>query len=450
MLIKRTTLQVPDRQRTTVDPKALLDLKDSILSIGLLHAPVVREAPTGGYILVAGGRRLRAIDSIADDHGIFLHSGEPIDPGTVPVTLLTLDSMADILSAELEENIIREDLSWQDRDRALVAIHTLRLEQNPTQTQKDTAEELASAGQVGGAKSPVRISQLIREASIVAPNLDDPAIRNARTHSEAVSLVLQRQADAVNAELIRRRKAKKRDDPIKLIHGDSYAILPTLLDACADLILTDPPYGIDAGARGFRGRTVHHHNYADTPELAQRAIQLCLIEGWRLAKPIANIFLFCDIDHFFFFRDQASTMGWTPFRTPLIWRKSMSEGLAPWGRNGPRRTYECIFFATKGERGLVASPVDVLEVKRVHRSERIFGAQKPLDLMSQLIECSTIPGDTVLDPFLGSGSSLAAARRLNRNGIGIEMDKATFDLATSFIFEDEVEASPAPPPSDVA
>jgi len=88
----------------------------------------------------------------------------------------------------------------------------------------------------------------------------------------------------------------------------------------------------------------------------------------------ANLFLFTDIDLWPWLFERAEKAGWSPFRTPIIWAKSDSEGLAPWGREGFRRTYELIFYATKGGRGLVRPPVDILRYNRVPRSERDYGA----------------------------------------------------------------------------
>lgn len=55
--------------------------------------------------------------------------------------------------------------------------------------------------------------------------------------------------------------------------------------------------------------------------------------------------------------------------------------------------------------------------------------QKPLNLMEELIDILSIEGQTVLDPFMGSGSTGVACKNLNRNFIGIELDKAYFDIA---------------------
>jgi len=208
------------------------------------------------------------------------------------------------------------------------------------------------------------------------------------------------------------------------------------------LIIADPPYGQDMDSGGLRSRTVEHHNYADTPEVAKAILQTILTEGFRVCKPRANLFMFGDVDLFSFFKQACQAMGWKPFRTPIIWQKSESEGLAPWGGEGFRRTYEMIFFATKGGRGLLQSPVDILSEKRVSRATRRYGPEKPVGLMEQLINCSTMPGDFVLDPCCGAGSTLIAARHLKRKALGIELDQSAFHMATIAAERDPVDTEP--------
>ncbi len=55
--------------------------------------------------------------------------------------------------------------------------------------------------------------------------------------------------------------------------------------------------------------------------------------------------------------------------------------------------------------------------------------QKPVGILKPLVEAFSRPGDTVLDPFCGSGSTLVAARELERNYIGIELDPAHYRTA---------------------
>lgn len=453
MFIPLTSIKVAERQRTTFDAQKLNDLRASLRKRGRLFNAIIVEPYEPGddeprtwrYSLVCGERRCRAMTTMHEEGVSIRFENENIPAGAIAATVISDFTLVERLRTEFDENTAREDLSWQDRDRALFIMHQHETTRNPEATVTQTAERIvAQSGGVGAATSVNRVRNVVAQAIVVAQHLDDPTIAKARNSNEAYALIMKREEDAINAELTRRKTAivaSSVGPTISIRQGDAFAILPTLADASFDLILTDPPYGVGAGAQGFRDRTVFHHNYDDSPERGLECIKFLLTQGWRIAKPTACLFIFGHPNNWDFFRQQAASMGWKPFVVPLIWRKSLSEGLAPWGRGGFRRTYEAIFFAIKGARGLVSSPTDVLEVKRVHRSERIYGAQKPLDLLIQLVEASTLPGDSVLDPFAGSGSTLAAAKRTSRVGLGIELDPAVVDTATSFIFKGEAEDS---------
>jgi site-specific DNA-methyltransferase (adenine-specific) len=225
------------------------------------------------------------------------------------------------------------------------------------------------------------------------------------------------------------------DNSIEVRNGDLTKILPVLEPGTYDLIVADPPYGLGADQAGFRARTAVHHNYVDTPEVARILALAILTEGFRICKPRANIFLFCDIDLFDWLKRTAGAMGWVPFRRPLIWIKSESEGMAPWGGSGPRVTTEFIFYATKGQRGLISAPTDVFTVRRVSRTERVHAAEKPVELIKELVKYSTLPGDAVLDPCCGSGSTLLACKELKRRALGIEKDEDYYNVALANLHE---------------
>ncbi len=424
-----TSIEIRERQRD-LDANHAASLEDSILTKGLLHAPVIAIDPiTKVSFLVAGRHRLAAITSLHAKKKQFFYNGLPVPLAEAPFVSLADLSPADLLEAELHENIIRSELSWQDKARALATIHEMRLKENPLHTFTSTAKELVEKG----ASSSVRdLRRDVRNATILATNLHRPSVAKARNATEALGILMKEEVASLEAVSIRRRQATmaaSAEQHIKVIHGDLTIVMPSLDEGSIDLIIADLPYGIDADKGGFRSRTVEHHNYEDSPEIAQALIQAVLTEGFRVCKPRANLFIFGDVDLFPFFKRAASNMGWKPFRTPIIWRKSESEGLAPWGREGFRRTYELIFFATKGQRGLLQSPTDILDERRVGRSVRRYGPEKPIGLMEQLIECSTMPGDLILDPCCGAGSTLAAARRLKRKAIGIELNEGAYNLA---------------------
>lgn len=72
---------------------------------------------------------------------------------------------------------------------------------------------------------------------------------------------------------------------------------------------------------------------------------------------------------------------------------------------------------------------NIIKIKSLKSDKGLHPTQKPVELMKILIDLTTIEGQTVLDPFCGSGSTLLAAKQLNRNYIGIEINKEYFDIA---------------------
>lgn len=430
-IIPLDEILVQPRQRTSVPDKHIEELKASILEIGLLHPPVCwYNNEASKWELVAGECRLSAIKLLAREERAFTCGSDEVPPGFAPITgVLELLAPEDKrFEAELDENLRRKPLDWKDEARALAKLHDMRKRQNPEQTRIDTARELSSLSGL----SPDYNVQKIREAEIVSAEIvrGNKAVIEARNQTEAISLIYRQQEDKIRGIIARRRMATlKGPVPISVHHGDLAIVLPSLEASIFDLILADPPYGIGADSAGYRARTVHHHNYEDSPAAAQALAEVIITEAFRVAKPRANLLMFFDIRHWDFLQKAAKRMGWAVFPRPLIWRKSESEGLAPWGSQGPRITSEFILYATKGQRGMTASPIDIFDFKRVPRTERLHAAEKPVELLKKLIEVCTLPGDHICDPCCGSGSSLIAAREAKRTALGIEKDEHYFQLA---------------------
>jgi site-specific DNA-methyltransferase (adenine-specific) len=432
-IIKRTQLAIPTRQRREITKAGVEDLKQSILVNTLLHAPVVQPQKEGTYILVAGERRTRAIDAIAARGLTFIYNRTMIPPGDLPVVFLD-EACNDIQRQEVElaENVDRVELPWQDRVAALAYIHNMRKTTNPEQTIVDTARAIITENTTelsgpGGGTAESTMIRSVRQASIINEHLSNPEIAKARNATEAFNLIVANEQRAFEAELIRR--GQRKTVTVEVRHGDLFTILPKLESGIFDTILADPPYGIGVDSGGFRQRSPIHHNYEDTPDVARNIISIILAEGFRITRPRANLFIFCDIDQFGWLKDSAARSGWEPFRTPITWQKSDSEGMAPWGREGFRRTTEWIFFARKGQKGLIHSPIDVLRHNRVARDEREYGPEKPVALLKEILGASTLPGDYVLDPCCGSGSTLEAALALNMRALGIEIDEKAYNIA---------------------
>jgi DNA modification methylase len=118
---------------------------------------------------------------------------------------------------------------------------------------------------------------------------------------------------------------------------------------------------------------------------------------------------------------------WTVFPTPLIWDKA--NGMLPFPEHGPRRTYEAILYAWRGDRKTLCIKSDVIRVSPVHDLK--VGAQKPVALYLDLLSRSARPGDSVLDCFGGSGPILVAANRMRLAATYIERNEDAYNIALS-------------------
>lgn len=414
------TITVGERQRKEMKPKELAELKKGILTKGLMHPPVLRQTAEG-LCLLAGERRLRAMTELHEEGYVFTYEGMPVPLFTVPYTLATDLSPDDLLEAELEENLLRSNLTWLEESEARKAIHDLRKKQNPGQTLSDTAREISTKlGEAKGA-SIGHQRQELATAILVAENKHNPRVANARSKREAVAVLLDESETifkASNSAL----NLKQQNSAHKLINGDLFLELPKLAANSVDTIICDPPYGINADKMG-KGE---FHLYDDSPKAALAVCEFVLQEGFRITRPRALLFMFCDFEHFVHLRDYAARMAWTPWRSPITWIKG-TDGHAPWGKAGFIRTTETILFASKGQKELCApGGPDHLLFKRTSRGARTHSAEKPVDLLKHLLSITTLPGETVLDPCCGSGAILAAAQANNVKSVCIEKDESYY------------------------
>ena len=195
--------------------------------------------------------------------------------------------------------------------------------------------------------------------------------------------------------------------------ADSLEYLPMLPDARVDLVLTDPPFGQQELIHSGYGRSELGHRYIsgdqDLSWLTPMTRQL-----WRVLGPRGWLVSFVQwrtLDQFL----QAYKSTGFEVKTVGVWAKAnggLGEGLV--------EGYENIIFARKPgarERGY---RTNVFTHVRPGRQEHPHW--KPEGLLEEIITLLTEEGATVLDPFLGSGSTLLACRRTRRNGIGIEID----------------------------
>lgn len=417
----------PNRQRTEVPDEHIGELLGSIFNplIGLLNAPVVEELPDGTFALVAGECRLRTIKLGYTLGKTFHYHGEYITSGMVPV--VTRGELDELTRREIEyaENAVREDLSWQDNAKAIAALHELRSMQaaarGETQTLKQTAQEIYKTSE------PVN-SGKVSDSVLIAKHLDNPAVAKATNLKEAKK-ILVREDERKRREVLAAVVGKQSlTDRFQVYNEDCLAWMARQPAGQFDVILTDPPYGMNADEFGdAAGKIIGiEHRYQDSEAHMKELLTAAIPEFFRLAKPEAHLYLWCDIDYFGWLKEQCAAAGWWVHRTPLINVKPAG-GRVPWPEHGPRRSYELCLYAVKGKRRVTNILPDVFS-SGLTEGNLGHGAQKPVEAFVELLKRSTRPGDLVLDAFAGTGTILPAAHLVGCSAVAVELDPSAYGI----------------------
>lgn len=415
-------VHIPERQRKEMPPRHIQELKSSILTKGLMHAPLFSQGVEGTLSLIAGGCRFASMRELHEDGLLFRYDGKPVPAGQIPYSLIGDLTPADLAEAELEENVIRAQLEWNEASEARVMIHKLRLLQAEnagaeTPTLSSTAEHVAEkSGKSQGAELIT-----LQRALAVSEHKDNPRVKAAKSLREAHRVVMDMTQAGFRQRLYKLGSIKTEHT---LLQGDCLEVLKTLPESTFDLILGDPPYGIKADEM----KKTAKHFYDDSPENALTVTKAIITEGFRLLKPRGHIILFCDFEHFKELRDHGARQGYSLWRTPVIWHKG-DEGHSPLGRGGFIRTYEIFLVLIKGQKEFKGATPDVKSFKRAARSDRVHAAEKPVELLSHLISLTCEPGDCVLDPTCGSGPIFEASTAQRVQATGIEIDPEYHALA---------------------
>jgi DNA modification methylase len=229
------------------------------------------------------------------------------------------------------------------------------------------------------------------------------------------------------------------DDLVTLYHGDCREILPGLTSGSVNAVITDPPYNVTE-INGRDGTTVGKVKRADgsyrqvtknfgewdrafsPAELLAESARLLVERGGFLAFTSDRLL-----------GDYIKGSPLHHMRT-LVWRKtnpapqfpgnyqSACEWIVWQGRGGP---------PTFNGGGAVPNVFDVAKP-----SSKMHDCQKPDGLMARLVSLHTNPGDLILDPFAGSGTTLRAAKDEGRRAIGIEVDEAHCETIASRLAQD--------------
>lgn len=453
--INLITVKRDSRQRRKLEPDP--SLQSSIRRVGLINAVVV----TKDHVLVAGERRLEACKAIGWS--------------TIPVRWAEDLSTDELKVIELEENVKRKDLTWQDSVRAISELHYLYGRANSNWTQQKTADSISiDQSHVSG-------------ALLVAAHLKDPRVAKAATLQEARNLIRRRNERASETEINdmaifaremikKKEKAKGEKDPLSAVStppptettvegtGELASPVPSWSRSVVEqtiqqvnfldwiksydgmsfnFIHCDFPYGVNV----FSG------NGQFKPEDQEGAYSDEAADYWELTECLARNLnhLMSPASHLMFwlsakpdiivktlqiFAQFIPQLEFYPF--PLVWHKSDNSGIVGDSQRWPRHTYETALLGYRGKRPLEKIVSDSYSGPG---DRRLHPSCKPEPMLRHFFSALIDENTRFLDPTCGAGSSLRAAESLGclpENVLGLEVEERFVKVARESLLSSRV------------
>jgi DNA modification methylase len=204
-----------------------------------------------------------------------------------------------------------------------------------------------------------------------------------------------------------------------IVQADCTKALPELESASVDFVLTDPPYLVSYCPRD--GRSVANDDNA-------RWLRPAFSQIYRVLKPASFCVSFYAWNRVHLFMAAWRDAGFRPVGH-IVFRKRYASSA-----RFLRYEHEVAYLLAKGDVIPPAQPIpDVIEFR--YTGNKLHPTQKPTAALAPLISTFCPPGGVVLDPFAGSGSTLAAAKQLGRRFIGFEIDAQHHRTATARLAE---------------
>ena len=450
-------IRVPRDERQRRNLTEIPELAASINQIGLINPLVV----TRDLVLVAGERRFEAVKSLGWK--------------TVPVQFLDELSPLDRRAVELEENIKRSPLSWQDHNKAIYDYHDLCLrradETNTRWIVDDTARELSisrttverhlwvrreiNAGQKD-VEEATRFSAALaicqRRFERIAEDelsvghisinfgqqeLEAQLSNDTEDGDDEQSIDLQDDGSHTKPTQL---TATVKPCPWQVVQCDFLETAPSYSGPKFNLIHMDPPYGVnrhtssysDAGASAWSG------GYEDSPELYLKMLNTFIQNQERLCETSCHLMLWFSMNFYTTTVEKLTRANWFVVPHPLIWNK-VNTGIASDPRRRPRHVYETALLASRGDRPIIRPQVDLITFSPPKR--RNHYSEKPQPMLEEQFFKMLVDGSTrLLDPTCGAGSALRAALTLGaKSATGWELDEEVAKTAITLLRQGQFE-----------
>lgn len=401
-IIETASIWVDREKRQRKDLGDLGPLMRSIAERGLIHPPIV----TREHEIVAGERRWTAITQLGHSH--------------IEVRYVDEVPASEIHMIELEENIRRVDISWQEQCLAMETWHRLKMEEDPLWNQAQTAEEL------GVSKEDVTV-KLALARELATGNEKIVGVDKISTARNIMRRQTERKKQAALASLEGEKPETKK---VPLLLADFHEWAAAYTGPKFNFLHCDFPYGVNANKQQQGVNVAMHGTYADSPDVYFALLDTLEMAMGNVVAEHAHLMFWFSMDFYQTTLDRLTFMGWKVNPFPLIWHKTDNTGLLPDPQRGPRRIYETAFFASRGDRLIVQAVANCVghpgSDKEIHMSE------KPEAMLRHFFRMMVDDNSTVLDPTAGSGNAIKVAQRLGASyALGLEKSEEFYNRAVA-------------------
>lgn len=423
-------------ERARKDYKDIPGLARDIQTRGQIQPIAVMEKQDGTFLLLAGGRRTRACQHLA---------APTIQAKIYPAGLTPLE----IKSIELMENLVREDLSYEEKIALEREIYELQVEIHgkKSSTAKDaegtSIRDVAKMLGVSAQKLSEDLS--LSKAMEQLPDVGWDTCKNRQDALKLKKNIGRSITTHIAAKAVEESyKDNKGEDVLiqKLsnayVIGDFFEKVKKIPDNAINLVELDPPYSImldkikkkvgpsnySYGEKGY-----NEISPEDYHEFMERTFKEC----YRVMSNDSFLLCWFGPDPWFYMiLDLLRKTGFTVRGIPCIWVKGEDKELdgyvevATGQTNSPMRhlglAYEMFFYAKKGDPKIAnMGRTNVFGYKPVSPAKKIHPTERPLEMMEDILTTFGTPGNRVLVPFAGSGNTLIAAAKNRMVPIGFDL-----------------------------
>lgn len=371
----------------------LAELAASIQKYGLLNPIILRRDST----LVAGFRRMNA-SRLAGLTAVPIRYTED----------LTADQIEEI---ELDENIQRQQLTWDEESAAVARIHALRKAADPNWTASETA-------QLTGKDR----SKVTRQIQLTEMTKLFPQLKKAKNMFQAISQMTALAKGVNRVQAVKNNPIDYGDLEKKILLGNSVELIKQIPDESFDHIVTDPPFGIDFDSRTDDG-TDSITQYADSAELYRGLLGMAP-DLYRVLRPGGFCIWFLGISWYDEAKRAFRAAGFTVDEIPIFWDRSDGHTFSRRADRYFARGYDIALHMLKGDAELTKrGRSNVFRYAPPPRSETEQSVERPVELYAELINHLSVKGETIADFFVGSGSCASAAAITGRDFFGIELNE---------------------------